>query len=215
MNTPATPTATAARASTGTNSRSPPEDVPLPPGCCTEWVASKITGAPVVRARRSEEHTSELQSHSDLVCRPLPETKKPVSRMQGTVRSAGSSRTWRTTPAPSMPGSTPSTTSAAGRCSAIVFLMLRRPPRSTLFPYTTLFRSRRESRDCRNQRGARANRREAAARGRWRDRKSTRLNSSHTVISYAVFCLKKKKKTLLFYQHIKKKKNNKKKKNKK
>ena len=51
MNTPATPTATAARASTGTNSRSPPDEVPLPPGCCTEWVASKITGAPVVRAR--------------------------------------------------------------------------------------------------------------------------------------------------------------------
>ena len=45
MNTPATPTATAARASTGTNSRSPPEAAPLPPGCCTEWVASKITGA--------------------------------------------------------------------------------------------------------------------------------------------------------------------------
>src|SRR5476649_3022280 len=67
------------------------------------------------------------------------------------------------------------------------FLMIRRPPRSTLFPYTTLFRS-------------------WATRGRWprrprcgcstscsrRDRKSTRLNSSHTVSSYAVFCLKKK-----------------------
>ena len=51
MNTAATPTATAARASTGTNSRSPPEAVPLPPGCCTEWVASNTTGAPVVRAR--------------------------------------------------------------------------------------------------------------------------------------------------------------------
>ena len=47
MKTPATPTATAARASTGTIRRSPPEDVPCPPGCCTEWVASKITGAPV------------------------------------------------------------------------------------------------------------------------------------------------------------------------
>src|ERR1700761_5472203 len=51
MKTPATPTATAARASTGTNSRSPPEEAPLPPGCCTECVASKITGAPVVRAK--------------------------------------------------------------------------------------------------------------------------------------------------------------------
>ena len=47
MKTPATPTATAARASTGTKRRSPPVDVPCPPGCCTEWVASKITGAPV------------------------------------------------------------------------------------------------------------------------------------------------------------------------
>ena len=47
MNRPATPTATAARARTGTNSRWPPEDVPCPPGCCTLWVASKITGAPI------------------------------------------------------------------------------------------------------------------------------------------------------------------------
>src|SRR3712207_7280146 len=102
--------------------------------------------------------------------------------------------------------------------------MIRRPPRSTLFPYTTLFRSIREE-------GPRARRREAAAsqgqhaprpgpnpkplvgarsvsrrgyarggggRGAWPagdpDRKSTRLNSSHANISYAVFCLKKKNK---------------------
>src|SRR6266487_5338929 len=77
------------------------------------------------------------------------------------------------------------------------FLMIRRPPRSTLFPYTTLFRSART--------GARhgaallrrvlrpfvARRREGAVRA---DRKSTRLNSSHPSISYAVFCLKKKTK---------------------
>src|SRR6266478_8763419 len=65
------------------------------------------------------------------------------------------------------------------------FLMIRRPPRSTLFPYTTLFRSLPHR-----------------AGGHWRDRpcpdsckdrKSTRLNSSHSQISYAVFCLKKKK----------------------
>src|SRR2546426_9089506 len=87
--------------------------------------------------------------------------------------------------------------------------MIRRPPRSTLFPYTTLFRSA----------GAEAVRRQALARcsffsaagrdlgaglsqqgrehappARPQDRKSTRLNSSHLVISYAVFCLKKKKK---------------------
>src|SRR5260221_5246722 len=68
------------------------------------------------------------------------------------------------------------------------FLMIRRPPRSTLFPYTTLFRSssrNRASAWC----AAAAWPRRVSAR---RDRKSTRLNSSHTVISYAVFCLKKK-----------------------
>src|SRR5579883_1127121 len=69
------------------------------------------------------------------------------------------------------------------------FLMIRRPPRSTLFPYTTLFRSRFE--------GAFFCERllDLAARdlGLDRDRKSTRLNSSHVKISYAVFCLKKKK----------------------
>src|SRR5258708_10524497 len=69
------------------------------------------------------------------------------------------------------------------------FLMIRRPPRSTLFPYTTLFRSR----FCRPASRA------AAAWALWRaaairaaDRKSTRLNFSHQIISYAVFCLKKK-----------------------
>src|SRR5690349_24929496 len=78
------------------------------------------------------------------------------------------------------------------RSLSFFFLMIRRPPRSTLFPYTTLFRSvapeqkaaAQAKRQCgkqpRNQRKA--------------DRKSTRLNSSHVEISYAVFCLKKKKK---------------------
>src|SRR6266498_4683690 len=75
------------------------------------------------------------------------------------------------------------------------FLMIRRPPRSTLFPYTTLFRSRRGPAPRRRRRRLRGvGRRAEAARphtGR-RDRKSTRLNSSHVRISYAVFCLKKK-----------------------
>src|SRR5256885_7399489 len=75
------------------------------------------------------------------------------------------------------------------------FLMIRRPPRSTLFPYTTLFRSDMEADD---QAGA-GDRRgleeltPSDAGGGSQDRKSTRLNSSHLVISYAVFCLKKKK----------------------
>src|SRR2546430_6793013 len=101
--------------------------------------------------------------------------------------------------------------------------MIRRPPRSTLFPYTTLFRSRRrrgrrggahqperrsrrdpaeDRRDgeegeggggCRTRPALHLAREESARAGDERDRKSTRLNSSHSQISYAVFCLKKKK----------------------
>src|SRR5437762_12865831 len=71
------------------------------------------------------------------------------------------------------------------------FLMIRPPPRSTLFPYTTLFRS--WLRACWPAPDLRPRRAGAVARPP-RDRKSTRLNSSHRCISYAVFCLKKKKK---------------------
>src|SRR5436305_11642770 len=67
--------------------------------------------------------------------------------------------------------------------------MIRRPPRSTLFPYTTLFRS--SAREADPVRGAGRRRQDRAGEGE--DRKSTRLNSSHVRISYAVFCLKKKK----------------------
>src|SRR5215469_17147029 len=75
------------------------------------------------------------------------------------------------------------------------FLMIRRPPRSTLFPYTTLFRSRLRRLDGHPERpdAARRRRRVLLPRAPERDRKSTRLNSSHVEISYAVFCLKKKK----------------------
>src|SRR5690348_17691227 len=102
--------------------------------------------------------------------------------------------------------------------------MIRRPPRSTLFPYTTLFRSRKtstlEDADVGRRAGTRDDRarlhaglgsrggmvgrasggRRARRSRRARDRKSTRLNSSHPSISYAVFCLKKKKKKK--QQHI-------------
>src|SRR5436189_3790370 len=90
-------------------------------------------------------------------------------------------------------------------------LLLPRPPISTLFPYTTLFRSRREANPdrihvlalaaeaveqhhCRPTRGGRRAGRRGLAGSDAVDRKSTRLNSSHRCISYAVFCLKKKKK---------------------
>src|SRR2546430_10056053 len=77
------------------------------------------------------------------------------------------------------------------------FLMIRRPPRSTLFPYTTLFRSA-HAEDVLDRRDHIRRVDEAMHRarpvvGRDGDRKSTRLNSSHSQISYAVFCLKKKK----------------------
>src|SRR3712207_9200926 len=89
------------------------------------------------------------------------------------------------------------------------FLMIRRPPRSTLFPYTTLFRSERQEQGCQEPHDVavarpypRNRERECQVDERVRDRKqaekppadrkSTRLNSSHANISYAVFCLKKK-----------------------
>src|SRR5207253_11383134 len=94
--------------------------------------------------------------------------------------------------------------------SFFFFLLIRRRPRSTLFPYTTLFRSDATLRVCciarlqvDGQRGLHQRDLSAAMRlscglrllaGAVRDRKSTRLNSSHVAISYAVFCLKKKKK---------------------
>src|SRR2546422_2247921 len=73
--------------------------------------------------------------------------------------------------------------------------MIRRPPRSTLFPYTTLFRS-----SCCESKSRRTNARRSCCERLSRicrlDRKSTRLNSSHGYISYAVFCLKKKKRNI-------------------
>src|SRR5690606_41572141 len=95
------------------------------------------------------------------------------------------------------------------RLSFFLFLMIRRPPRSTLFPYTTLFRSAVLGREQHRGRAGVVQRLhdghavaelerglETLAQALLQvDRKSTRLNSSHVKISYAVFCLKKKKKT--------------------
>src|SRR5262245_65438961 len=85
--------------------------------------------------------------------------------------------------------------------SSFFFLLIRRPPRSTLFPYTTLFRSLPHGQSQLATHVARTAGRPVQRRGcagsdrqrSRRDRKSTRLNSSHLGISYAVFCLKKKK----------------------
>src|SRR5215475_15446923 len=93
--------------------------------------------------------------------------------------------------------------------SFFFFLMIRRPPRSTLFPYTTLFRSAHRRSGSVPQAAAKRGvaRPEASRPIRQRaDRKSTRLNSSHVKISYAVFCLKKKKKTQTLHYLKQKKK---------
>src|ERR1022692_799864 len=144
---------------------------------------------------RSEEHTSELQSPCNLVCRLLLEKKKtkhrtapprtPLTPHSQLTPALDRSRAVRRSVAQLPPAGThPRVTTFV----FFFFLMIRRPPRSTLFPYTTLFRSgRTTSPPCRD--GACLRKRAGTP-----DRKSTRLNSSHLVISYAVFCLKKKKK---------------------
>src|ERR1035437_5259851 len=149
------------------------------------------------RGPRSEEHTSELQSRQYLVCRLLLEKNNPYHFLfcfacQRFARDCFSSSAcpWPVNGVPRR--DLPTITGSAGMPAAngdMFFLMIRRPPRSTLFPYTTLFRSG----NVRNAGGERAWRSAAAkARSKRRDRKSTRLNSSHANISYAVFCLKKK-----------------------
>src|ERR1022692_4887478 len=139
---------------------------------------------------RSEEHTSELQSPCNLVCRLLLEKKKlnhiPVAAMPRTlIRTHYDVLVERTLEESAL---SYLAISHIMKCPIFFFLMIRRPPRSTLFPYTTLFRSV----PARTRRGG-GNAHGPLAGFDYRlDRKSTRLNSSHLVISYAVFCLKKK-----------------------
>src|SRR2546430_11036115 len=97
---------------------------------------------------------------------------------------------------------TSTSTVASTCCCFFFFLMIRRPPRSTLFPYTTLFRScgvrcarGRNDRIQGSQLRVKLSSTAPPQAADSRDRKSTRLNSSHSHISYAVFCLKKKKHT--------------------
>src|SRR6516165_785784 len=147
---------------------------------------------------RSEEHTSELQSQSNLVCRLLLEKKK-----NNAVCRSGKDITTLSHLNCSCPDSL-----LRRRCGAICglhtfefrlrfaqfaffFLSIRRPPRSTLFPYTTLFRSAHQLSARIMAAPMRAPVQIAVTDGGALDRKSTRLNSSHSQISYAVFCLKK------------------------
>src|SRR3954464_12304107 len=102
---------------------------------------------------RSEEHTSELQSHDNLVCRLLLEKKKKKHNRRTTPRR----HSYASAPTPTRCHARRSAgeprcifsraLSPAVSCVCFFFLMIRRPPRSTLFPYTTLFRSTREPRE--------------------------------------------------------------------
>src|SRR5688572_18987822 len=157
--------------------------------------ASACAGASSVCWRRradgrSEEHTSELQSQSNLVCRLLLEKKNWWLPRSISV-TAGYLPTF-----PERSASRPRPSAASwSRLSSACFIMASRPPScSTLFPSTTLFRSA-------DDRGAARRRRLPPAPAPqacvgvgelMADRKSTRLNSSHSQTSYAVFCLKKK-----------------------
>src|SRR5574344_1032787 len=146
---------------------------------------------------RSEEHTSELQSPDHLVCRLLLEKKKQhLSNLKQSQKKwfdplSCLSRTERF-----MYWDSNSYSYYWCNCSNVFlfhlffFLMIRRPPRSTLFPYTTLFRSFLINFQRLDVVFLYTN---LCQDGYLIDRKSTRLNSSHQIISYAVFCLKKKK----------------------
>src|SRR5215813_13439638 len=160
----------------------------------TTWSRSAPTR--MGRESRSEEHTSELQSRPHLVCRLLLEKKKKRRPSAWPLRLPD--LRWDAGVEPRHPSffrglHTPAVVDKFNFLIFFFFLMIRRPPRSRLFPYTTLFRSRPTSwtPGCPTLPCAAAT---AAGRTPRRDRKSTRLNSSHVRISYAVFCLKKKKK---------------------
>src|SRR6266511_1516194 len=150
-------------------------------------------------APRSEEHTSELQSRENLVCRLLLEKKKEhrSRARQGSERGRDGPRASRARELPcyacllvieaeqDLAQAHPLT------YAKFFFLMIRRQPRSTLFPYTTLFRSYMLQSYHQNAEQLEITFNKTKFDALPEDRKSTRLNSSHVKISYAVFCLKK------------------------
>src|SRR6266568_4662251 len=175
---------------------------------------------PALPAPRSEEHTSELQSQFHLVCRLLLENKnvyqEQIMRIAQKVAGYSLARADILRKAMGKKKREVLDKEYEGfseGMNTIFFLMIPRPPRSTLFPYTTLFRSRRDDAADAFRADVAAPRRRQRVRPHRQDRKSTRLNSSHSSTSYAVFCLKKKKK--INNSNIKKKKKKKKKKNQK
>src|SRR5215208_467144 len=159
----------------------------LPISSPTARAPRKSSGlAPSARGRRawrSEEHTSELQSRGHLVCRLLLE-KKHQRIPRGSWPRRGARAGSRLVAGDRRPAR------VLDRLLTFFLLMMRRPPRSTLFPYTTLFRSRAPARwRAATPRTRPARPRRPPPSPALRDRKSTRLNSSHVALSYAVFCL--------------------------
>src|SRR5450755_1986855 len=154
--------------------------------------------SPTPAPARSEEHTSELQSPVHLVCRLLLEKKKAfLCLLTLGAKKIDAARTRR----PSV-GRKPRRRGhwlrRQRRCDRrrrlrywFFFLMTRRPPRSTLFPYTTLFRSQAQPQQHAQPQQQQRAQAQPQQHAQPQDRKSTRLNSSHPSISYAVFCLKK------------------------
>src|SRR3954462_5134620 len=169
--------------------------------CCREKpLASSERPVPQTNSggqvERSEEHTSELQSHDNIVCRLLLEKKTIDRSIQGWRRGGRSGCCPDvSTRRPAMPTASRLPAAATPRpgpmiCRGIFFLMIRRPPRSTPFPYTTLFRSglaRTVVMPGNERQPSPSSRSSPVDEGE--DRKSPRLNSNHTIISYAVFCL--------------------------
>src|SRR5579884_4091363 len=153
------------------------------------------------RRARSEEHTSELQSRGHLVCRLLLEKKKKPYRLGISVprtRPLPGCRSGSHRPHPGASGLRKLGPSARFRRFRLAFfLMIRRPPRSTLFPYTTLFRSRRRrgGRDPAGPRLRRARRPRRPCRRRSEEHTSELQSRGHLVCRLLLEKKKKKKKT--------------------
>src|SRR5882724_620045 len=142
---------------------------------------------------RSEEHTSELQSLRQLVCRLLLEKKNRfLPSMTVPLDTDGARKVFSLIDALEDCDDGQNVYSTFDVSDVFFFFLITgRPPRSTLFPYTTLFRSQELGYSIEAHDRFKAGIVERLA-ARKPDRKSTRLNSSHLGISYAVFCLKKK-----------------------
>src|SRR3989337_431426 len=166
----------------------------------TACAATSPASPPAHACRGRDRKSTRLNSSHGSISYAVFCLKKKIKRRSNTstappgATAPTTARTVRDVATRARPGRASALSAAVvhlARCSFFFFLMIRRPPRSTLFPYTTLFRSsERHPTTSLSAAGRRPSRRWSAG-----DRKSKRLNSSHGSISYAAFCLKKKKDT--------------------